>query len=190
MRRKITTAALVAVGLAGLFLLSEGTYMKAKAELAHVLLQRAWHKTQAGDMDAKPWPWADMAPAYALDVPARGASTIVLGDASGEALAFAPGWMPTTAKPGSPGLAVIAAHRDTHFSFLKEVTSGDEIRLTHPSGLEDRFVVEERRIVSAQASGLERHMQGSWLALSTCWPLDAKTPGDERLVVLARKLAA
>lgn len=185
-RRFTSAAALVAVGSLGAALLTDGLWIKGKAEVAQVLLERAWTKTRAGHSQAKPWPWADMAPAYALSVPRLGASAIVLNSASGEAMAFAPGWMQSTAKPGDPGLAVIAAHRDTHFAFLETIAAGDDIIIEDASGAATRFEVSGTRVVLADQSGLDRHMTGTWLALSTCWPFGASTQSNERYIVLAR----
>ncbi|MEO0413138.1 MAG: class GN sortase [Pseudomonadota bacterium] len=188
LRTPLLATAFVAASILGGALLSEGLWIKGKAEVAQFLLERAWAKTRIGDSGVKPWPWADMVPAYELRVPRLGASAIVLNTASGEALAFAPGWMPSTARPGEPGLALIAAHRDTHFAFLKDVSEGDKIVVRNAQGAEARFEVAAARIVSAARSGLNRDMQGTWLALSTCWPFGAVTQSDQRYVVLARAL--
>lgn len=190
LRRSWPTAALVAVGLAGMALLGDGLWMRAKAELAQVLMNHAWKQTQATGVPQSPWPWADMTPAYALSIPAHNFQSIVFASASGEALAFAPGWMPSTAKPGTEGLSVIAAHRDTHFATLEHVATGDIVAIEDETGHKETFEVAETRVVDANRSGLDRHMPGQWLALTTCWPFGAVTPGEERFVVLARKINA
>ena len=94
-------------------------WIHAKAALAQVLLERAWAHSDHGRRTQRPWPWADIAPLARLSVPRLKRNLIVLDDASGQALAFGPGWTPGSARPGTPGLAVISAHRDTQFSFLK-----------------------------------------------------------------------
>jgi sortase A len=88
-------------------------------------------------------------------------------------------------KPGEPGLAIIAAHRDTHFRFLKHVRIGDEIAVTDAAGKTRVFVIAETRIVKADRSGLEVEGGPPRLALVTCWPFDAQRRGDDRFVAIA-----
>ena len=112
---------------AGAILFGQGIYIHAKAMLAQVLLQRAFAETIATGRAVKPWPWADTWPEARITVKRIGASAIVLAGSSGQALAFGPGHVERTADAGERGVAVYAAHRDTHFRFLKDVAVGDEI---------------------------------------------------------------
>src|SRR5262249_15647520 len=115
------------LALAGLVLFAQGTYIRAKALLAQVLLERAFNETIATGSDTKAWSWADTGPVGRIEVKRIGASTIVLAGPSGQALAFGPGHVESTANAGERGVAVYSAHRDTHFRFLKDVRIGDEI---------------------------------------------------------------
>src|SRR5205085_7299665 len=118
------------LAVAGLILFGQGAWIHAKALLAQVLLQRAFSETIATGRDTKPWSWADTWPVARIEVKRIGASAIVLAGSSGQALAFGPGHVEHTAEAGERGIAVYAAHRDTHFRFLKNVAVGDEIEVT------------------------------------------------------------
>jgi hypothetical protein len=105
----------------GLVLAAKGALIPAKAWAAQVLLERAFAQGLATGRPAKAWPWADAAPIARLSVPRLRASAVVLSGGSGEALAFGPTHLPASAPIGGRGTAVFAAHRDTHFRFLKDV---------------------------------------------------------------------
>ncbi len=172
-------------GLAGAVILSHGGWIKAKAVVAQVLLDRAWERTLAGETDVRPWPWADIRPELELKVLRLAERAVVIAGVSGEALAFGPGWMEDTAPPGTRGLAVLAGHRDTHFAFLEALRIGDEIVVTRADGARLPFIVTETRIVDAQRSGLYADSGAPRIALVTCWPFDAVTRGNLRFVVIA-----
>ncbi|HEX8165641.1 MAG TPA: class GN sortase [Beijerinckiaceae bacterium] len=175
-------ALLAAIGLA---LCGQGLWIHAKALLAQVLLQRAFAETLRTGRDVKPWSWADTWPVARIDVPRLGRHAIVLHGSSGQALAFGPGHVERTPEAGEPGTAVYAAHRDTHFAFLADVRAGDEIRVARRDGAAFRFRVTGTAVVRWDASGIDPGAQGRRLALSTCWPLDARTPGPLRYLVEA-----
>ena len=132
--QKAMAAVIAAVALAGLTLFADGAYMTAKAQLSQVLLKRAFAAGLAGDPMPRPWPWADFVSMAEIRVPRIGQSAIVLAGASGETLAFGPAWLTTTPRPGEDGTAVIAAHRDSHFRWLKDVRPGDRIELRGSDG--------------------------------------------------------
>src|ERR671935_841939 len=111
--------------LAGLILFGQGAYIHAKALLAQVLLERAFAQTIATGRETKPWSWADTWPVARIEVKRLGERAIVLAGSSGQALAFGPGHVERTANAGERGVAVYAAHRDTHFHFLKDIVIGD-----------------------------------------------------------------
>lgn len=183
---RIAVAVIAFFVLAGVTLLGQGLYIKAKAGLAQVLLERAWSRTLAGETQAKPWPWADMWPVARLEAPRLGRSAIVLSSASGEAMAFGPGHMRATPLPGRGGTAVFSAHRDTHFAFLKHVQADDALKVTLADGTAYKYTVKGFSVVEADASGIEAHQPGpSRLALVTCWPFGAVQGGPLRYVVHA-----
>lgn len=174
--------------VAGIGFFASSYWIAAKAVVAQVLLERAWAATLEGEGPVKAWSWADTWPIAALEVPRLGKHVIVLKGASGEAMAFAPGHMEGTPLPGTSGTSVIAAHRDTHFKFLQDVETGDEIRVTLADGTVARFEATQRRIVYADRSGIEADSGDGRLALVTCFPFGAMTSGPLRFVIIAERL--
>ncbi len=181
--KRIALIALLA--LAGLGLIGQGAWIHAKAMLAQVLLQRAFAETVATGHDVKPWSWADTWPVARIEVPRLGASAIVLAGSSGQALAFGPGHVELSSEAGEPGVAVYSAHRDTHFRFLKDVKIGDEIAVTRRDGQMFLYRVTHTSVVRFDDTGIDPRAEGRHLILSTCWPLDAATPGPLRYLIHA-----
>ena len=178
-------AAAAVTALAGLVLLGQGAYIHAKALVAQVLLERAFSATIESGREVKPWPWADTWPVARIAVKRLDASAIVLAGSSGQALAFGPGHVEQTPDAGERGIAVYAAHRDTHFRFLKDVVTGDEIAVTRNDGRTFRYRVTGTAVVRFDQSGIDPLAQGRGLVLSTCWPFDAATQGPLRYLVQA-----
>jgi sortase A len=166
-------------------LLGKSCWITLKAEVAQVLLHRAFTQSMASGENIKPWSWADTWPVAEVRIPRIGAEAIVLNGATSEALAFGPTWLPDTPKPGEPGTAVIAAHRDTHFAFLKDVAINDQIQLTRTDGLTFQYKVTNMRVAKWNTSGIDRHARGHHLVLTTCYPFDAVTRGNQRYIVEA-----
>jgi sortase A len=166
-------------------LLASALWIPFKAQVAQVLLQRAFAQSIATGEAVKPWSWADTWPVAEIRVPRLNASAIVLHGSTGEAMAFGPTYLPDTPLPGGRGTSVLAAHRDTHFAFLKDVVVGDEVIVQRRDGLTFHFRITESWVAKWNASGINRHAPGHNLVLATCWPLDAITRGDDRLIVQA-----
>lgn len=177
------------LAVVGTLYLGSSYWIEAKAELAQVLLERAWVMTLDEERPIKAWSWADTWPVAVLEMPRLDKRMIVLEGASGEAMAFAPGHMVGTPMPGDSGTSIIAAHRNTHFEFLEDVELGDIIRVTGSDGTLTVFSVTERLIVDAQASGLEPDRGNGRLALVTCYPFGAIFPGPLRYVIIAERQA-
>lgn len=177
--------ATLALLLLGAALFAHGAFIPAKAALAQVLLERAWGRSLAGEEVAKPWPWADTWPVARVDVPRLGAHAVVLAEAGGESMAFGPMRLMRTPAPGAPGVSVMAAHRDTHFRFLKDVAPGDRIDVATPDGAVHAYVVTGTEVVRHDRSGIEPEGGPARLALVTCYPFEAKTPGPLRYIVWA-----
>lgn len=159
------------------------SYMPAKAALSQILLKRAWAQAQSGD-EARPWPWADALAIAEIRAPRLGKRQIVLSQSSGEAMAFGPGHMAATPLPGEPGVSIIAAHRDTHFRFLRNLQIGDEIEVARAAGAAT-FRVTDLKVVRWDRSGIDPTAPGRKLALVTCFPFDAAMRGPLRYVVIA-----
>jgi len=165
--------------------LGHAGYVHAKACLAQVLLERAWQHAQTDGRAARPWPWADTTPIARLRVARLGVERIVLEGDSGRTLAFGPGWAPSSARPGAPGVSVISAHRDTHFAFLRELRRGDDIVVESARGTR-RYRVAALRVEDSRDGAVALRGDGDGLVLVTCWPFDAIAPGGPlRYVVSA-----
>jgi len=172
-------AAFIAVLLAdvGVWQVGEGAWIYFKAELAQHLLRQAWARTQAGESDVKPWPWADTWPVARLRAPAHGEDLIVLADSSGRTLAFGPGLAPESGRPGATGTTIISGHRDTHFHFLERVRPGDELVLEVPGRSPIHYRVEDTGVVDARTAVIDRAPGAAGLVLLTCYPFNALRPG-------------
>jgi sortase A len=170
---------------AGALFAGHGLYIRGKAELAQILLDQAWATTLATHRPTKAWTWADTWPIARISFPRLRESAIVLKEAGGEALAFGPAHVAASAMPGENGTSVIAAHRDTHFNFIKNLERGDEIDVTTQTGKTIRYRMTDARIVHAQASGIAARGKDQRLALVTCYPFDGLQRGPLRYVVFA-----
>jgi sortase A len=177
----------VASFVVGLWQFGGALYIHAKAEVAQMLLRTAWIRTQTSGMPTAPWPWADTHPVARLFVPAHRVDELVLEGANGRALAFGPGHVEASAPLGSSGHAVVSAHRDTHFRFLRDVAIGDEIVVERPGGERVAYRVTAVAIRSERDLALARDTDAPTLTLVTCYPFDAIRPGGPlRYVVTAR----
>ena len=178
-----------ALAIAGVFQFGQGVYIHAKAQLAQVLLERAWQRTLAGENAVKPWPWADTWPVARLIAPAQRADLLVLAGASGRSIAFGPGHLDGTPLPGAAGNSVIGGHRDTHLAFLRDVRRGETISVERADGSRIDYRVTELDVLDKRDTWVTKNEGPSRLTLITCWPFDAlRAGGPQRYVVIAKKL--
>jgi len=172
------------VSLTAAIFLFDALWVPVKAELAQHLLERAWIRTLEGEPNAKPWPWADTRAVAILEVPRLGLREIVLEGSSGRNLAFGPTLVNTNQLDESAD-RILSGHRDTHFSFLKELQTGDLLRLHTTTETQDYRVSWLEAIDSRQQqlvidNNIER------LTLLTCYPFGAPIAGGPmRWVVTA-----
>jgi len=164
-----------------------GLFIPAKAALAQVLLERAW---VAAPMDGgaapKPWPWADTKPVARIRIEDLNVSEIVLSGAHGRSLPFGPGHVDGTSELGRPGHSVVAAHRDTHFSFLKDMKIGMTIDIETPGQEFVRYIVVDMKVLDARTETIEIDHTTNTLSLVTCYPFKDWNPGGPmRFVVTA-----
>jgi len=180
-----------ALVLGGMLSLAHGAWIPAKARLAQVLLDHAWHETLRSGDSAKPWPWADTWPVARLIAPSHKKSMVVLAGANGAVLAFGPGHLTTSAPPGVSDNSVIAGHRDTHFAFLKALKPGDVLQLQAPDGALHDYRVTQTRVVHETDARVLQRSESAMLTLITCYPFDAVVPGGPlRYVVSARGVSS
>lgn len=172
--------------LVGGWNLGHGAYIAAKAELAQVLIGKAWQRTLAGERAVKPWPWADTWPVARLEAPQQGVDLYVLAGANGRTIAFGPGHVFGTANPGEAGNSVIGGHRDTHLRFLKDVKVDERFIIERPDGQRITYRVSDARVVDKSALEVLDQQGADRLTLVTCWPFDAlRAGGPDRYVVEA-----
>jgi sortase A len=184
-RRSILNALSLLFFAGSAIMLGKSSWIYLKAEVAQVLLDRAFTQSMITGKHVKGWNWADTWPVAKLEIPRINGSAIVLDGSTGEALAFGPGHLRETPRIGERGTAVIAAHRDFHFRFLKDVQVGDEIELTRTDGLKFKYRVTKLRVADWDKSGIDRLAPGFNLVLSTCYPFNVVTPGQQRYIVEA-----
>lgn len=171
---------------ASLFI-TDGLYIKVKALVAQHMLQNAWQQSVAQKKPIKPWPWADTWPVARLQVERLGIDCIVLQGDSGEVLAFGPGHLSSSAKPVASGNCALVGHRDTSFSFLKDLEKGDMVVLQDINSEKRRYQVVSTFIKDQRDLFLEETVT-PWLTLITCYPFEGLRQTDRRFVVFAKEI--
>ena len=186
--RRVLVASLAIVGL---WQLGAGMYIHAKAWLAQQLIANAWSRELQGEHEVRPWPWADTWPIARLRIPAADVDLYVLADASGRSLAFGPGWLSGSAPLGSTGQAIIAAHRDTHFRFLRDARSGMRMSLQTLDGRVLAYEFVAGQVFDARTDRIQTEDDYPALVLLTCYPFDALVPGGPlRYAAIATPIAS
>ena len=193
---KVTTVIIVLLLSLSLWQLASAGWIQGKAIIAQQLLNYAWQQTlndsqnknvQKGSIN-KPWPWADTWPVAKLLVPGHSIEQIILAGDSGNSLAFGPGYSFSSARPNTAGTTMISAHRDTHFSFLKELKLNDTIYIETPDKT-FAYQVYMLQIVDSKLVSLQPNLDKPTLVLVTCYPFNTVTPGgSSRYLVYANAL--
>lgn len=191
MTRLALRIGIVALAALGLWQLGAGAYIHAKAWLAQQLIASAWARTLAGEANVRPWPWADTRPVARLQVPEASVDLYVLADASGRSLAFGPGHVSGTAPLGSSGHSMLAAHRDTHFRFLRSLPVGARLWLETADGRRRPWRLVETHVFDVRHQRLMVPDDMPTLTLLTCYPFDALAPGGPlRYAAIAEPLTS
>lgn len=172
----------------GFWQLGQGAYIPAKAWLAQELMQRAWQKTQDGQGESPPWPWADTWPVARLLAKGGNIELIVLEGGSGRTLAFAPGHMSVSALPGEQGNSIIAGHRDTHFQFLQYLTLDESIMVETAGGDTHLYRVTDIDVVDSRRGSIVIDTDVPMLSLVTCYPFGAREAGGPLRYVVTAKM--
>lgn len=188
---KLARAAVVACLLClGFWQLGQGAYIPAKAWLAQELMARAWMRSHEDDDRQVPWPWADTWPVARLVARSGDVNLIVLAGGSGRTLAFGPGHLSASALPGETGNSVIAGHRDTHFSFLRDVEIGESLTIERIGGRTHIYRIVGIDVVDSRRGSLLLDTDAAVLSLVTCYPFGAVDSGGPlRYVVTAKKIS-
>jgi sortase A len=183
--KKFAYTACITLCVGGLAVAASGAAVPIQAKVAQVMLENAYAKTVATGEAQKPWGSADMAAIGKISMPRLGVSEIILSAGSVEAMRAGPTLMPRSAEIGAPGTSVIAAHRDTHFAFLKDVRVGDVIEASGTDGMKLTYRVTSMKVVHADKFTVDKALTQNELALSTCYPFGSLRGGKKRYVVRA-----
>jgi LPXTG-site transpeptidase (sortase) family protein len=90
-----------------------------------------------------------------------------------------------TAPPDTTGNTVISGHRDSFFRPLKDLEPGDELDLVLPTGVEQRFEVEQIFVTDPLDVSVLEPTAVRRLTLITCYPFAYVGFAPERLIVRA-----
>ena len=127
-------------------------------------------------------------PVGILEIARIGLSGVVVeGDDEG-VLDRAIGHLPDTPLPWQSGNSAVAAHRDAFFRPLKDVRSGDLLRLRTPYGDFD-YRVFETLIVAPEDLWVLEPTPVTMLTLISCYPFDYIGPAPERFIVRAERIS-
>lgn len=175
---------------AGGGLCARAAYLHAKAELAGVLIRRAWETTLISGQPQKPWPWADTHPVARLQIPQLGYDEIVLEGATPRTLAFGPAHMLNGAGFGEPGNLLIAGHRSSWFRSLEGIRDRDTILLDsydvrRRTVRQQVYTVRFTRVTDPRDTALLAETVDDELTLITCYPFGARPTSPQRFIVRA-----
>ncbi len=174
----------------GASLTGRALYMHAKAQLASVLIRRAWEQSLQSGKPHAPWGWADTYPIARLSIPHLGYDELVLEGASPRTLAFGPARLLSGTNPGEPGNLVLAGHRTSWFKPLAAIAPGDAIHLEwfdrRSGAIHGRtYTVTLIRIVEPQDVDLLAPTSEDALTLITCYPFGYGPRSPQRYIVRA-----
>lgn len=185
-------AALLALCSAGMVTLTQGIAVPIRAKFAQHRLEQVFEQRLAASGGAKAEPATAMhaarpgtislkqvllpssvlptdGPVARLSVKRLGIRDIVLaGEATHERLANGP----TMLKRGDAAnpVTILAAHRDTHFLFIRDLRKGDEVVLQLVTGDIQRYRVKRFETVLWNRFAYPSDPARPLLALTTCFP--------------------
>lgn len=175
--------------IAGVSLTSRALYLHAKAELAGILIRRAWKQSIESGQGQAPWPWADTHPIARLQIPRLGYDEIVLEGATPRTLAFGPARLFSGAQLGESGNLVLAGHRTSWFKSLEGIAQDDTIQLewfdSHRELHQRTYTVSEIRVADPKDVTLLAPTSEDALTLITCYPFGRSPNSPQRFIVRA-----
>ena len=119
-----------------------------------------------------------------IEIPRLDLAAIVAEGVDARTLRRSVGHLPETALPGEPGNVVLAGHRDSFFSRLKDIKKGDRVLLKTPDGV-FRYEVESQEIVSPARTEVLKASAAPRLTLITCYPFWYIGSAPKRFIVRA-----
>ncbi len=183
--RKSTQTACIALCFIGAAAAASGAIVPIKANIAQILLTHAYDAGVATGQPQKPWSGADIKPVGKISAARLGVSEIILDAGSREAMRAGPTLLPGSATLGKAGTSILAAHRDTHFAFLKDLQVGDTLDVSGIDGKAKPYRVTHMQIVEAGKFNIPAHLDHNELVLATCYPFGSVRGGTKRYVVHA-----
>jgi sortase A len=171
--------------LSGGALIGRDGYLHAKAELANLLIRRAWEVSLKSGKPQRPWSWADTYPVARLRIPRLKYDEFVLEGATPRTLAFGPARLLAGARFGEPGNLAVAGHRTSWFRELEKIEVGDDVEVEWfdaKGGIQRRsYSVKSIRVIDAPE--LKLSSADDALTLVTCYPFGASLTSPQRFVV-------
>jgi len=172
----------------GLWHVSSSGYMLAKAGLSQYLIQSAWQQTLKDGKQHKPWSWADTYPILEMKIPRLNQKNYILAGSSGRNLAFSVTHMSQSGLLGENKTMVLSGHRDSHFSYLKNLKVGDKIIIKDI----DKAIIY--KVTMARVIDSSKHdisiLNKNELLLTSCYPFNALSAGGNlRYVVYANPVS-
>lgn len=111
-----------------------------------------------------------------IRIPAIGVDAVMVAGTSEKSLKKGPGVWRSAATPGSPGNAMVAAHRTTYgsvFARINELKYGDTIVVDVPKQPRAVYEVRGRAIVTPKNVAVTKQTGGVRLTLASCHPLNS-----------------
>jgi sortase A len=174
---------------AGITVAASGAAVPITAKISQVLLEQAYTRTLVSGDVQQILGSSDMKLAGKISVPRLGITEIILDagtqQVSKKAMRAGPILLANSAAIGRSGTTIIAAHRDTHFAFLKDIRVGDVIEAAGKDGVIMPYRVNNMQIVEADKFTITKGQVQNELALSTCYPFGSVKGGTKRYVVHA-----
>jgi LPXTG-site transpeptidase (sortase) family protein len=124
-----------------------------------------------------------------IEIASVGLSAMIQEGTSNRTLQRGVGHIAGTALLGKSGNVGLAAHRDTFFRKLRDIKSGDDIKLTTLAG-SVMYRVELISIVEPEDSRVLADSGENTLTLVTCYPFSYIGPAPKRFIVRARQISS
>jgi len=203
MRTKIFAVCVWLLVASGVFLFTSGLFDYWESRSAQSQIAREWHDSEETPTatEAPQAPEANSSRDEAskrprvrqlraggavakLTIPRLDAELYVVEGTDDRDLKRGPGHLTGSVMPGADGNCVIAGHRDTHFSVLKNIQDGDEIDLER-DGHKYRYRVDGMEVVTADNTASLQPAKDAVLNLITCYPFHYIGSAPKRFIVHA-----
>jgi sortase A len=119
-----------------------------------------------------------------IEIPRLGVSAVIRVGSDARTLRLAVGYIPGTALPGDGGNVGLAAHRDTFFRKLRDISPDDEIRIVTTDGV-FHYYVQRTNVVMPDDVWVLDPTNYSALTLVTCYPFNYIGSAPKRFIVRA-----